>query len=359
MELNKYTLNEIENYKVLGRTANERCPLTLFWTGAGLELNVQASELWVEITADYLVFEPWVDILINDALIQRFMVTKGTHKICVFRNMDPSVAKKVEIIRDTQAMSQDTDTLLQINAVYTDGSFLPTTKYDLKMEFIGDSITSGEGCSGSMIEQEWLPSWMSAISNYSYITARRLNAEYRCISQGGWGFYKSWDGLTEHSIPQHYEQICSLVDGPKNTEAGSMGKWDFASWQPDVIILNLGTNDGTALKVAERTAENIDEEYQNDVAAMKDAGIRFLKKIRSCNPDARIIWAYGIMGNQMKSNILDIIAAYQNESGDQKIQFLELEDTSVTGYGSHAHPGPRCHENAAETISRAVLEILK
>ena len=34
--------------RVLGRTTQEREPLTLFWTGSGLEFGIRAEELWVE-----------------------------------------------------------------------------------------------------------------------------------------------------------------------------------------------------------------------------------------------------------------------------------------------------------------------
>ena len=51
-EVKRYTLPEVPHL-VHGRTNGSLTPLTLFWTAAGLELNVRGSELWVEFTADW------------------------------------------------------------------------------------------------------------------------------------------------------------------------------------------------------------------------------------------------------------------------------------------------------------------
>ena len=53
MGLQKYSLSQIADMKVWGRTTAQKDPLTLFWTGSGIELNMHASELWVEMESDY------------------------------------------------------------------------------------------------------------------------------------------------------------------------------------------------------------------------------------------------------------------------------------------------------------------
>ena len=83
-------LSEIHNLKVHGRTTSNRLPLTLFWTGSGIELNVKASELWMEVESDYSAYEPWISILINDEQVSRMMVVAGKYPICIFRGMNES-----------------------------------------------------------------------------------------------------------------------------------------------------------------------------------------------------------------------------------------------------------------------------
>ena len=45
-------LSALPQVWVLGRCAGTD-PLTLFWTGSGIELLFTGSELWVELNADY------------------------------------------------------------------------------------------------------------------------------------------------------------------------------------------------------------------------------------------------------------------------------------------------------------------
>ena len=54
-----------------------------------------------------MVFENWVDVLVNGELIQRFMVPQGRSEFCLFRGMDRSKVRRVQIVRDTQAMHLD------------------------------------------------------------------------------------------------------------------------------------------------------------------------------------------------------------------------------------------------------------
>lgn len=213
--LKVHTLADIEHLKIHGRTTGLLSPLTLFWTGSAVELNVKSSELWLEVEADYDVYEPWISILINSVPVSRQMLVTGRYWICVFRGMNDRVVKNVRIVKDVQAMSGDPGCSLQIHAVKMDGKFLPVADKPHKIEFIGDSITSGEGSIGAKAEEDWIPMWFSAINNYTSMTADALNAEYRVISQSGWGVLTSWDNNPHGNIPDCYEQVCGLLTGAK------------------------------------------------------------------------------------------------------------------------------------------------
>lgn len=242
--LRVYELSAIENLKVHGRTTGYLSPLTLFWTGSAIELNVRGSELWIEVEADYHIYEPWISIIINSSQVSRLMLTTGRYWLCVFRGMNENVAKNVRIVKDTQAMSSDPHDSLHIHAVKTNGEFLPVEQKPYKIEFVGDSISSGEGTIGSKVEQDWIPMWFSATNNYCAMTAEALNAEYRIISQSGWGVLTGWDNNPQCNIPQYYEKVCGLLVGEKNEALGAFKLNDFDSWQPDVVVVNLGQMTG-------------------------------------------------------------------------------------------------------------------
>lgn len=352
MELKEYRLDQISPLKIWGRTGKERRPLTLFWNASGVEFSVKASEMWVEVTVDYQVFEPWADVLINDALTQRLMLNRGRQKICLFRGMNPCMVKNVKLFRDTPAMPADDRTLFQVEKVFTDGSFEPVPEYDLKIEFIGDSITSGEGCTGAPEEEDWISGCFSAIDSYPYRTARKLHAQYHCVSQSGWGFYWSWEGKKEDSIPRYYEKVCGLIGGEKNRILGAWEEWDFSSWKPDVLVVNLGTNDGAPFG---DTLNHGDP--SPDLVAMKEAGVQFLKQLRRCNPGGWILWAYGMLGGQMAPYIREFLSRYQRETGDPKVRFVELPNCTGDMLGARMHPGNLGHEAAAEVLAKEIRRL--
>ena len=104
--------------------------------------------------------------MINGTFLSRRMADKGTHRVCVFRGTDPNTVKNVRIIKDTQAYSADADSLLQLCALETDGCLENVPERELKLEFIGDSITSGEGDIGeAAFPWDWTSMIFSAENN--------------------------------------------------------------------------------------------------------------------------------------------------------------------------------------------------
>ncbi len=368
-KLKEYALKDINNLKVHGRTTENRAPLTLFWTGSALELNVTGSELWVEVEVDYENYEPWMSILINNAPVSRLMLTAGRYWICVFRGMSENTVKNVRIIRDVQAMNGDPRSFMQIHAVRSDGEFLPVADKPYKIEFIGDSITSGEGIIGAKTEEDWISVWFSAVHNYTRMVAEALNADYRVVSESGWGVLTSWDNNPHFNIPEYYEKVCGILTGEKNRALGAFQENDFTSWQPDVVVVNLGTNDGSAFYQPEWKDEVTDETHKQhlnpdgsfaaeDLKAFEQAVINFLAKIRKYNKHAHIIWAYGMLGDVMLPAINRAVDAYIKQSGDKKVSVLQLPNTTDDTVGSRQHPGVLSHEKAAKVLAAYISEIL-
>ena len=367
--MKSFGVNEISNLRVLGRTTACREPLTLFWTGSGVECNVKASELWVEIEADYDSYEPWMSVVINGAYISRQMLEKGKKWICLFRNMNPEVIKNVKVLKETPAMPLDTAHCVQIHGFKTDGTFEALEDKAYKIEFIGDSITSGEGSIGAMQEQDWISMWFSTSNNYAVMTANALNADYHIISQSGWGVLSGWDNNPYSALPLYYDKVCGLLNGEKNKALGANETYDFASWQPDVIVINLGTNDSGAFNSPEWKDEVTGKIYKNhlnedgtyneeDLNAIKEAMIDFLMKLRSYNPKAQLVWAYGMLDIPMETTICSAIEVYQAKTDDQSVSYLRLPNTTNETIGARWHPGVKAHEEAAKVLKEYLNKLL-
>ena len=86
--------------------------------------------------------------------------------------------------------------------------------------------------------------------SYSLIFADMLNAEVNMVCWSGNGIISKWvedtatEPLADDLMPVLYPytdfSLCKRLygDDPSKYE-----KWDFSSFVPDMIILNLGTND--------------------------------------------------------------------------------------------------------------------
>lgn len=359
--LKQYTLKETPHYKIYGRTDETQETLPLFFNGSGIEVNVTGTELWIDIDVDFDTYEPWIWTALNGAFMSRQMLMPGTYSLCLFRGMSPDAVKNVRFFRELQAMSEDNACRLLVKGFRSDGSFLPVRDRRFKLEFIGDSITSGEGTYGAKDDIDWLSMYMGTSRNYARMVSDALDAEYRLISQGGWGVLCSWDNDPRHNLPSRYEKICGLAAGEMNERLGAGKPYAFQSWIPDAIIVNLGTNDASAFEQPEWTDpvtgrtfkqhKEPDGTYrQEDIARFKQAVIDFLTMLRRNNPTSHIVWTYGMLGYDLTFAITDAMNAYQKAAGDYNIAFLQLPNTTESTVGSHAHPGEKSHARAAQVI---------
>ena len=360
-DLKYYPLNEISNYHYVGRSGLTEYPLPLVGNATGIELMCTGSELWLDIDVNHADYEPWIYTEIDGAFMSRQMLLKEDKKICLYRHMCKGQPHSAALYRELQAMSEDDCSLILIKGVMTDGEFLPVPIKPHKIEFIGDSITSGEGTYGNGEDAEWLAMYMSASRNYSKLVCDALNAERHLISQGGWGVFCGWDNDVRHNIPSKYEKVFGLADGEINRGLGTQKDYDFTSWQPEAIIINLGTNDNSAFDqpvfinpdtgLKNKMKLNDDGSLNSeDAQKIKDAIVNFLEMLRKHNPTSHLVWCYGMLGYRLTLCITDAINIYIRKTGDSNVAFLQLDNTLMDEFGCRMHPGILSHKKAARVI---------
>lgn len=369
--LKEYKLAEIPRdcLKVWGRTTGSLDPLAVFWTGGGIEVNVKASELWLEVEAGYDRLDIWASVLVNGAPVSRQMLEKRKRWLCLFRGMDPNGVKNVRFLRDSQAMSDEADVDLLLHGLKTDGSLEPVRERPYKLEFIGDSITSGEGIFGAKEEMGWIPMFFSSVYGYPFLVSSALDAECRILSQSGWGMVSDWQNNPHHALPRYYTQVCGLLNGKRDLALGAQDPNDFQSWQPDAVIVNLGTNDAGALGQPAWTDPATGKSFRQrqepdgtvnpeDARRFQGAVIAFLKLLREKNPRAHLVWAFGFFRSPMLPLIRQAVCRYQKETGDENASFLLLPETTGETVGSRNHPGVKSHAQAAKLLTDHLRSVL-
>ena len=357
---------EIPNVRPLGRfrggLAERAGVLPLFWAGSGLELLFTGSELHLLLEADFGGTEPWIAVEVDGAPLIRMPLNRGINEVCVLRGVPDGRARHVRLVKECQPMADDPRHRLWVRELrWEGGEFLPLPDAAYRLEFVGDSLTSGEGVVGAVQEDAWIPAVFSASGAWASRTAAALNAQARIISQSGWGIRSGWDNDPRHALPEWYEQVCGPAQGEADREMGAQEENDFASWRPHAVIVNLGTNDaGAMLRSAwegpggpfrqERSPEGL--------RAVEDAAGAFLRKLRRYNPEAKLVWAYGMAEDSLRPQLERAVARCREETGDREAYYLPLPVVRPETMGSRQHPGPLCHMEAAQATAAFLKSIL-
>lgn len=359
---------DIPNLRPLGRfheeSARQAGALPLLWACSGWEARFTGSALEVLLEADYQGKEPWIAVDVNGAPLIRTPAPRGESALLLFQGMTAGTVKHVRFWKDTQPMGQDGDSVhrLRVRGLrWEGGEFLPLPEPACRLEFIGDSLTSGEGLAGAREEVDWTPALFRPSRGWPRLTADLAGGELRLVSQSGWGIRSSWDNDPRRALPDWYEPVCATA-GEADLALGAGEPNDFAAWRPDAIFINLGSNDFNAMGISAWHGPDGTRFKQEDTPAcrrlIEAAALAFLHKLRRLNPGAKLVWAYGMAGDALRPQLEGAVDRFREETGDREAYYLPLPAAAEAELGSRRHPGPACHEAAAQAAAALLKEIL-
>lgn len=339
-----------EHVRPLGRTLFIDNTRYLGWSCSGAELDFTGTELSAEIWTDWLPDEPWranfqpyIGIFVDgEALPRRIAIEPVKNTYTVFKS-DSVRTVRIKIVK----LSENAFGKLGIAAFRGDGEACPTEPSPRKIEFIGDSITCGFGIEGRDGGEAFRTETENPCAAYAALTAERLGADFNLVSWSGIGVYSCSceEGAERPKDDWLMPMIYGYTDmGTENALGITEHRpWDFGGFAPDIIVVNLGTNDYIFTKeIAERKA------------AFKAAYVKFLALIREKNPSVPILCTMGMMGRELCPEI----EAAVGETGDGSIYAFPLaEQLPEDGIGSEQHPNTVTHKKAAETLAGKISEI--
>ena len=216
-----------------------------------------------------------------------------------------------------------------------------------KLEFIGNSITCGYGNEGTKPNEGFDYATENHYYSYASMTARSLNAQHWVVARSGIGAYRNYGeaktGSPRSCMPVQYEYTGYAWDLKLREEPTFLReKWDFNRYQPDVVCINLGTNDLST--------------NNYDVKLLKQGYQRLLKLVRDHNPKAKIVFLCGSMlgGKELEiaKKTLDEVTAEANKAGDKEVyRFNFTPQNGDLGYGNDYHPSLWQHEKMAAELA--------
>lgn len=218
-----------------------------------------------------------------------------------------------------------------------DAKLLPApARPDLKIEFIGNSITCGYGTEADSGQVHFSYDNENHTLSYAYLTARALDADFNVVAKSGIGVYRSYGGPIEgtpgNRMPDLYDR--TLFYSPDY-------EWDHASFDPDIITINLGTND-TSLELFD--AQLFEAKYNE-----------FLDHLRDIHPSSKIIILNGPMlnGHWLETVRASLDRVAQGRDNVYRFDFSPC--TGELGYGADFHPSAA----QAQLMARELIPFLQ
>ena len=208
-----------------------------------------------------------------------------------------------------------------------------------KIEFIGDSHTAGYGIEspGRTCNEDQLNMYTNANLTFAMNVTNAFHAQSIILGWSGAGMVRNYGDSNKRSsdpYSSHYGQTLGAVDDVE---------WDFTQWIPDLVVINLGTNDYS-------TDPNPDDSmYIGDYH-------KFINKILGNYPDAAIICISGESG-AFEDNVKRVVSEQNSEHNHPKVYAVQYP-SSLALTGCDWHPSIEDNEKIADVLISTIIEQL-
>lgn len=307
----KFFAADNPNIQYTGRVDFSQAKKPRFWApGVYITVRFKGPSCTVQLTDEVLGGKShnYVQIVV-DGRQSRRKLTGPTNTLVVAENL-ANTAHTLVICKDTEAGQG----YLEFTGLTCAQLLSPPARPAHKIEFIGNSITCGYGA--DMVatpcgKGEWYDQH-NAYQAYGPRTARALGAEWQLTAESGIGLIHSCCDK-KNLMPQEFGTLDLHVGGLP---------WDVSRYQPDVVTICLGQNDGV-----------------QDSVQFCGAYLAFLRTLRADYPRARLVCLTSPMADARLTAVLrryltGVVAAAQ-ASGEQNIDKFFFARSYTSGCGAH------------------------
>lgn len=265
----------------------------------------------------------------------RILPLEKTPQDWVLIDSDEGIERRVEIThRGETWLGQVTIEGVTLN----EGAALtPADLPQRKLLVVGDSVTCSYGAGDRSPPPNTGP-WWDPKASYGMQVAEALEAQVHLVCYGGRGLIRSWNGNTEEgNAPEFFERTIA--------DQASPVPWDHRRYQPQLILVALGTNDF-----------NLGIGPLPERKVFVNAYVAFLERLKAVHPNAAIALTEGAMVNDeadpqrpQKTVLRDYIKEAIESANLPDVHFIPA--THHPGDGRDAHPTGPQHALMAEELS--------
>ena len=247
-------------------------------------------------------------------------MTSGTHDIVIWRN--------------TEASPGGTTTFSGLTAFGAGGALLaPDAAPARRIEVVGDSLSVGAGVEGDSTCTGGIDAYTDNYLAYGSVAARAVSADVVTIAYSGIGVYRNYGETTPTAtsltMPKRYPY--ALPDTVM---------WNFALYQPQAVVINLGTNDfGSG----------------DPGTPYETAYVSFVEAIRQEYADAHFI-LIDMYGGTRLTRLNNILASLK-ASGETRVEVLSFNSVQ-NNLGCNQHPNVAGQQAMGATLAARLQTLL-
>lgn len=247
-----------------------------------------------------------------------------------------SMAQGLEFGDHELVLSKRTESMVgraRVRAIRIEGDspelLVPSPENPFGIEFLGNSITCGYGVHADDPLEGFQDSSQDADATASGIAARLLGAQHRSVCRTGYGVIRDGSGQP-NTLPGIYDRI----------HPETPGDWDHSRWHPDLVVVNLGTNDF--------------HKGVPDSATFFDAYADFLRHLSTIHPGVAIALLHGPMivdgfpydslgqpipgASKLRAHIRTLLQELRSELTTPMDSIELTPQSQELGYGGDFHP---------------------
>lgn len=200
------------------------------------------------------------------------------------------------------------------------------------IEIIGDSYSCGYGVDSENSQAHFKPETEDCNKAYGCIIAHYFDADYVLIAHSGMGISRNYGDTVQVSQNNMTDRYLRIFD-----EAGT-DVYDFENYRPDLVTINLGTNDYSLGKVP--TSKELTDHY-----------IQMLQNIRNHYGLVPILCIVPHSANNM---LTDALTEVKNSVSQLSKVFMTVPMpniiTNETDLGADYHPNYQGQRKIAMTL---------
>lgn len=224
----------------------------------------------------------------------------------------------------------------------------PATASQLKLEFIGDSITCGYGIEGVWEKDTFTTQQERPDKAYAFLTAKALGAQVQLCSWSGIGLISNYVDPETIMLPDTHwlmQANWPYTDKSLSLRLGIEPEvWDGAGYEPDIVVIHLGTNDISWVR-------GMEERRLEYTAQLR----QLIEAVHRRSPRAKICCCLGIMGEQLNSSVEEAVNLFKKDFPNVAAKaVLFTQQLEEDGIAADWHPSAVTHKKAAELLAEAL-----